>query len=59
MGVICSFLFHNVVPRPIPVAMRFKAQDCDVSFARIAGSKPPGACMLVSCECYVFSVRGL
>jgi hypothetical protein len=49
-----NLFFHNVVSRPIPVAMRFKAQGCDLSLARI----PLGhACLLlVSVVCFQLEV---
>ena len=48
---------------PVPVAARFKAWDCSLSLAEIAGSNPVGmgggAWMSVCCECCVLSGRSL
>ena len=50
-------LYKYVVP--IPVAARSKAWVCGRSIAGIVGSNPARGMESVSCECCVFSGRGL
>jgi hypothetical protein len=44
---------------PIPVAARSKAQVCGRSLAGTVGSNTAGGMDFISCECCVFSGRGL
>jgi len=54
-----SVIYPYYRPVPIPTTALSKACVCSSSFAGIVGSNPTGAWMSVSCECCLFSGRGL
>jgi len=49
---------EDKITRPIPVTVRSNLWACSSSLAEIAGANSAGACIFVSCECYMISGRG-
>jgi len=49
----------RLITTPVSEAILSNEWVCSHSLPGIVGSNPTGACMFVSCECYVLSGRGL